>query len=137
MLFLIHLSEDGLSPSLCFVGLPAGGKRKLRLRSVVSFTLLVNMTGDVGHNAYKQTQLFRQNKFAFDEYPFSLKLTLRKSSVEVDMEQSAAAAAADSSVPVRVDAARVGTFVRRADILFGEYYKLSYISISRLFNDFV
>ena len=88
---------------MCFVGLPAGGKRKLRLRSVVSFTLLVNMTGDVGHNAYKQTQLFRQNKFAFDEYPFSLKLTLRKTSVEVDMEQPAAAA--DSSVPVRIDVA--------------------------------
>ena len=95
--------------------MPAGGKKTLKLKGAVSFTVLVNMSGDVGYNAYKQTQLFRQKKFAFDEYPFVLKLTLRKTSVEVDTE----AAAAGSSVPVRVDAVRVGIFVKHAD-LFSE-----------------
>ena len=93
------------------------------------------MTGDVGHNAYKQTQLFRQNKFAFDEYPFSLKLTLRKTSVEVDMEQSAAAAAADSSVPVRIDAV---TSVYLSDMpnIQGIAYAYPATFVRLVFNDF-
>ena len=79
-----------------FCALAAGGKKKLKLRNAASFTVLVNMSGDVGYNAYKQTQLFRQNKFEFDEYPFVLMLTLRKTSVEVNMQP------ANSSVPVRM-----------------------------------
>lgn len=41
-------------------------------------TILVNLTGDVGYTAYKQTQLFRQKKFDFHIYPFEVKLHLHK-----------------------------------------------------------
>ena len=69
----------------------------MKLKDAGVFTLLVNMSGDVGYNAYKQTQLFRQQKFAFDDYPFVLKLTLHKTSMEVHMKDQS------NGLPVRLE----------------------------------
>lgn len=76
-----------------YATLTDGGRKTLKLKDSTNLTILVNMSGDVGYNAFKQTQLFRQQKNDFDQFPFDVKLHLHQFTVEVAVK-------AQGSIPV-------------------------------------